>query len=92
MTAVGKKVYLYGLDEDYRVVRYSKVAKEYPAFQDIKVCAYHMHNEVLCARYIFAANSSYRVYRACVDSIVNKTFEDRVLFKLLLEAEGVQMY
>ena len=92
MNRLGKRVYLYGLDERYRVIHYCRIDKEFPDFKELKLNAYRMKNEYPSIRYLYAANSSYEIYTACIDAVKNKTVEDCVLFKLLVESEGIRIY
>ena len=92
MNQMGRCVFLYGLDESYRVIHYCRIDKEFPDFKELKLNAYRMKSEYPSIRYLFAANSNQEIYRACIDSVKNKTVEDRVLFKIMVEAEGIRMY
>ena len=92
MNQMGRCVFLYGFDEEYRVIHYGHVAKEYPDFKELKLQAYNMKHQFPTIQYLFAANSSQEIYRACIDSVKNKTVEDRVLFKIMVEAEGIRIY
>jgi hypothetical protein len=91
MNQIGNRVYIYGLDKEYRVIAYCYICKHYLDIRGIKQHAYRMLNEHPSIERVFAIDNGYDVYQACVDSIKTKTMEDRILFKMLLDADGIQV-
>lgn len=84
---VTKRVYLYGLASDGRIVRYSYV-------KDFSVDGVKAQAELLRAQYpaiekLYMADNSYDMYTAAQDSIHKGLMEDISVFKIMLETKGM---
>lgn len=84
-------VCLYGLDPEYRVVRYWNIKDKYPSMGALEVIAEAMQKSRLNILSVFAVDVSKDVYEAARDSMRTNTVEDRVVFKILLEETGIQL-
>lgn len=90
-TNVVNRVFLYGLDEEYRVIHYTYVDCAQLRLRDIMFQASMLKENHPNIKLIYAADNSYTVYRACQDAMRKASVEDRVLFKTVLEAEGMRV-
>jgi hypothetical protein len=84
-------VCLYGLDPDYRMVRYWNVRERHPRIGDLRSIAKTMQEDFPDILKVFAVDVSKDVYDACRDARRTNLLEDRVVFKVLLETEGIQL-
>ena len=85
------RVYIYCLDEEYRVVNFMYFVRG--AYTDIRTIKFYVEqtrenrNGI---KYIYVIDNSYEVYKAAIDAIKGGSVEDRVLFKQLLE-KGIRV-
>jgi hypothetical protein len=85
------QIFLYGLDKEYRVVRYTHISNEHLKLKDLMFAALMLKHNYPNIELVYAADASYTTYRACQDSIKKGSVEERVLFKTVLDVEGLRM-
>lgn len=91
MNNVEKRVYLYGLDEEYRLVRYTSITDEYLTISNIQFSAKDLKTRYPSIVMVFAVDNKYGVYRAYKDLSLDNSVENRVLFKIELETNGIRI-
>ncbi|HNX63119.1 MAG TPA: hypothetical protein PKN45_10790 [Candidatus Limiplasma sp.] len=89
---VANRTYLYGLDEEYRVVRYTYVICKDLKIRDLRFQAMCLKSGYPSIRMIFAIDNSYSVHRAYQDTVNGRwPVAERALFKGLLETDGIRI-
>lgn len=85
------RVYLYGLDDEYYVIRYDYAPNEHVTIGELisrAKCLNLCYPSITC---VWAVDNDYDIYLACRDSMKTKLLEDRVIFKIMLEKNGIKI-
>lgn len=85
------RVYLYGLDDEYRVIRYAYIPNDEVTIWELKFQASILNLEFPNITSVWAVDNDYEIYLACRDSMKTNLVEDRVVFKIMLEQYGVKL-
>ena len=86
------RVYFYGLNGSsggYRVIRYAYIQGNY-SINDLVFQGKNLKTQYPSIEQIYAVDNSYSIYHGFLDAI-RGGMEDRVLFKILLETEGIRV-
>lgn len=83
------KVYLYGLDETYKIVRWHYLPREYATVYAIRQTAKGLRSDYPSIQHVFAVDNSSMIYRAFKDIFRENSTANRVEFKMLLEQYGI---
>lgn len=89
-----KTVVLYGIagaDNHYRCVRYTCIPGEEVSINAIKYEAYAMRDEYPSVERVFAIDNRYGLARDYMESIKKNSIESCVIFKDILEREGIEI-
>ena len=79
------RVYLYGLDDEYHVIRYAYIPNDEVTIGELKSQALILNFEFPNITSVWAVDNDYEIYLACRDSMKTNLMEDRVIFKIMLE-------
>lgn len=85
------RVYLYGLDEMYKVVRYRWIPRCNMSIAALKQNAEELKAEYPNITHVFAVDNSYSIYSAYREATKTPLTEPCVIFKTLLEQYGQRM-
>lgn len=91
MSNVANRINLYGLDEDYRIVRYASVLRELLTSTRLMIEAISLRDTFGGIESVYAVEDCEDVREACHDSLKNHSMEDRVIFKCLLDSDGIKL-
>lgn len=86
-----EKIYLYGLDENYNVVWYTKVCNTFLKVENLIDSAIRLKQRNLAIRTVFAIDECDDMKEAYRDAMRRGWMEDRVVFKVLLEQRGIKV-
>lgn len=85
------KVYLYGLDECYRIVKYEFLWRTDLGIRVLVNEAIRLRTWNPAVKTVFAIDNSHEVYTSARDVLRKDWIDNRVAFKDLLEREGVKI-
>ena len=82
------RVYLYGLDREYKMVFYSYLPFGQISANRIAGTARQLKSDFPSIEFVYAVDNSYTIHRAYKDLYLNDSIENRVTFKMMLEQFG----
>lgn len=85
------KVFLYGLDECYRIVKFVYVWKHYLGIRDLVNEAIRLRTWNPSVKMVYAIDNSHELYTSARDVLRKDWIDERVAFKDLLERDGVKI-
>lgn len=91
MNDISRRVYLYGLDNEYHIVRYHYIKPQFVSINEIMTCASRMKRYYPNIRMIFAVDNSFEICQECHNSMKTRSVENRVMFKMMLEERGLRI-
>jgi len=90
-TIESNRVYLYALDAEYFVMGHNYVPQERATFKQLKFQALCLKGSCQGIVAVYAVNNSYDVHDAYKESRISATVENRVVFKCLLDTDGIRL-
>lgn len=90
-TEVCDKIYLYGLDEEYNIVRYSRVRNCRLRVEELLAEAIELRYNFQAIKMVFAVDEHPDVEAAFKDVFRRGWMEDRVVFKTTIEKMGIRV-
>lgn len=91
MNDISHRTYLYGLDREYRIVRYHYIERELLSIKEIKICADLLKRYYPNIAFVYAVDNCYEIYQDCVKTMKIRSVENCVMFKILLEERGLRI-
>ena len=88
---IGTRTFLYALDKEYNILRYGNVSRVWLSIPELINRAKSLKYECPDAIGIYAIENSYDLYELCKRVQKRHLVEDRVVFKDLLETEGIKI-
>lgn len=85
------RVYLYGLDEEYRVIRFNSLYSNLERSAKLISEASMLQDEYFGIRMVYAVEDCRDIYEACRESMKTRLMDDRVTFKVLLDQTGIKL-
>lgn len=85
------KIYLYGLDEEYNIVRFSRVRNCRLKVDELMAEAIELRYNYQSIRSVYAVDEDPDVEDAFKDVFKRGWVEDRVVFKVLVEKKGIRI-
>lgn len=85
------KIYLYGLDEEYNIVRFSRVRNCRLKVDELMAEAIELRYNYQPIRSVYAVDEDPDVNDAFKDVFKRGWVEDRVVFKVLVEKKGIRI-
>lgn len=89
-----KDILLYGISgapDSYRVVRYEIITKEYVSIGYIKYIAICMKNDNPSVQHVYAMDQRHGLRREYMEAFKKNSIESWMIFKDLLETEGLEI-
>ncbi|MEG1523862.1 MAG: hypothetical protein RR475_02420 [Clostridia bacterium] len=83
------RIFIYGIDEENRIVRYTNVTNDGLTIRDLSFQALSMKHNYPNIRKVYAVDNSYDIYEAFCDSIKRNSVENRTVFAIMLENYGL---
>lgn len=83
------RVYIYGLDETYKVIHWYFLPGEYATVYAIRQTAKTLKKEYPNCAHVYAVDNSRMIYSALKDIFRENSIANRVEFKMLLEQYGI---
>lgn len=84
-------VYIYGLNDEYRVVHYFFIPKEVMSMKRVQNTANYLKSAYPSVTSIFAVDNCREIYKAFMQIKENSKIENRADFKMLLEQYGIRI-
>ena len=85
------RVFLYGLDQIYRIVHYTVIPVGGVSIGRLFMAASWLRRSYPGIRHVFAVDNSPSIYDAYRKTIKQNTIDEYVLFKILLEQLGMKV-
>lgn len=91
MNDISRRTFLYGLDNEYHVVRYHYIAHDILSISEMRICADLLKRYYPNITSVYAVDNCFEIYQEYRNLMKKRSVENRVMFKMMLEERGLRV-